>query len=133
MASFGRADLLWWVSKEREVRRLPAEQYFRALMSRDRRFDGKFFIGVRTTGIYCRPVCPAKTPLKRNVGFYPSAAAAEESGFRPCFRCRPETAPGTPAWQGTSATVTRALRLIQNGIVENEGMPALSARLGLGD
>ena len=73
---------------------------YQAMRSRDRRFDGRFFVGVHTTGIYCRPICPAPTPKLQNVDFYPCAAAAEEAGFRPCRRCRPETAPGTPAGSG---------------------------------
>ncbi len=86
---------------------------YRALKSRDSRFDGRFFTGVRTTGIYCRPICPARLPKLENVIFYRCAAAAEEAGFRPCKRCRPETAPGTPPWLGTSVTVERALRYIE--------------------
>jgi len=105
---------------------------YRALRSRDARFDGRFFIGVRTTGIYCRPVCPARTPFRKNVTFYACAAAAEAAGFRPCRRCRPETAPGTPAWTGTSATVSRALRLIGDGGLDEAGADALAARLGVG-
>ncbi|HWP66801.1 MAG TPA: Ada metal-binding domain-containing protein, partial [Candidatus Limnocylindria bacterium] len=77
----------------------PAHCY-RALRTRDRRFDGRFFVGVTTTGVYCRPICPARTPRPKNVRFFPCAAAAEEAGFRPCLRCRPETAAGTPAWNG---------------------------------
>ncbi|MFO0578744.1 MAG: AlkA N-terminal domain-containing protein [Polyangia bacterium] len=106
--------------------------FYRALCARDPRFDGRFFTGVRTTGIYCRPICPARTPLQRNVRFFPSAAAAETAGFRPCLRCRPETAPGTPAWVGSGATVARALRLIRGG-VDERGLPALAARLGIGE
>ncbi|MFO7610641.1 MAG: AlkA N-terminal domain-containing protein [Candidatus Krumholzibacteriia bacterium] len=105
---------------------------YRAVQARDRRFDGRFFTGVRTTGIYCRPVCPAVTPRARNVEFFACAAAAEQAGFRPCRRCRPETAPGTPAWQGTAATVTRALRLIGEGALDGRSVPDLAARLGLG-
>lgn len=107
---------------------------YRAVQARDPRFDGRFFTGVRTTGIYCRPVCPAVTPRARNVEFFACAAAAEQAGFRPCKRCRPETAPGTPAWQGSAATVTRALRLIGDGALDGEGgtVEALAARLGLG-
>ena len=82
---------------------------YRALVHRDARFDGRFFTGVKTTGIYCRPVCPARTPFSRNVVFFPTAAAAQEAGFRPCLRCRPETAPDMGAWRGTSNTVSRAL------------------------
>lgn len=106
---------------------------YRALSSRDSRFDGRFFIGVVTTGIYCRPVCPARTPRRRNVRFYPSAAAAAEEGFRPCRRCRPEAAPGTPAQAGTSAAVARALRLIGDGALDEHGVGRLAARVGLGD
>jgi AraC family transcriptional regulator of adaptative response / DNA-3-methyladenine glycosylase II len=106
---------------------------YRAVASRDPRFDGRFFTAVLTTGIYCRPVCPARTPRPGNVSFYPSAAAAAEAGFRPCRRCRPETAPGTPAWTGTGATVTRALRLIEQGALDAGSVEELAARLGLGD
>jgi AraC family transcriptional regulator of adaptative response / DNA-3-methyladenine glycosylase II len=111
---------------------LRPERCYRALVSRDSRFDGRFFVGVRTTGVYCRPICPARTPLRRNVRFFTCAAAAEEAGFRPCRRCRPETAPGTPAWVGSSATVTRALRLIASGSLDSEGVDALAERLGVG-
>ncbi len=111
---------------------LDADICYRALRSRDARFDGRFFIGVRTTGIYCRPVCPARTPFRKNVTFYACAAAAEAAGYRPCRRCRPETAPGTPAWAGTSATVSRALRLIGDGGLDEAGADELAARLGVG-
>jgi AraC family transcriptional regulator of adaptative response / DNA-3-methyladenine glycosylase II len=107
--------------------------FYRALLTKDRRFDGRIFFAVTTTGIYCRPICPARTPLRKNVTFFASAAAAEEAGFRPCLRCRPETSPGTPAWIGTSTTVSRALRLIAGGIVEQEGIPGLSERVGVGE
>jgi AraC family transcriptional regulator of adaptative response / DNA-3-methyladenine glycosylase II len=103
----------------------------RARLSRDSRFDGQFFIGVKTTGIYCRPICPANSPKKENVSFYPSAAAACEAGFRPCLRCRPECAPGTPAWSGTSTTVRRGLRLISEGALDEGSIEALSDRLGV--
>ena len=86
---------------------------YRAIVQRDARFDGRFFTGVKTTGIYCRPVCPARTPHSRNVVFFPTAAGAQEAGFRPCLRCRPETAPDLGAWRGTSNTVSRALNLIE--------------------
>ena len=91
----------------------------RARMARDRRFDGWFFTGVLTTRIYCRPTCPVKPARSRNVVFFPTAAAAERAGFRPCLRCRPEAAPGTPAWQGAAATVARALRLIASGFLDD--------------
>ncbi|MDJ0761200.1 MAG: Ada metal-binding domain-containing protein [Woeseiaceae bacterium] len=110
-----------------------AEQaiFERARLSRDARFDGRFFVGVRTTGIYCRPVCPANAPKRENIEFYPSAAAASEAGLRPCLRCRPETAPGTPAWLGTSTTVRRGLRLIESGALDNDGVDVLAERLGV--
>src|SRR5438105_360167 len=92
----------------------------RARIARDPRFDGAFYTGVRTTRIYCRPTCPVKPAKSRNVVFFPAAAAAERAGFRPCLRCRPETAPGTPAWQGAAATVARALRLIERGFLDGE-------------
>jgi AraC family transcriptional regulator, regulatory protein of adaptative response / methylated-DNA-[protein]-cysteine methyltransferase len=91
----------------------------RARIARDARFDGWFFTGVRTTRIYCRPTCPVKPAKSRNVVFFPTAAAAERAGFRPCLRCRPETAPGTPAWRGAAATVARALRLIEAGYLDD--------------
>jgi AraC family transcriptional regulator, regulatory protein of adaptative response / methylated-DNA-[protein]-cysteine methyltransferase len=91
----------------------------RARLARDRSFDGRFFTGVLTTRIYCRPTCPVKPAKSRNVVFFPTAAAAERAGFRPCLRCRPEAAPGTPAWLGTAATVTRALRLITRGFLDD--------------
>ncbi|MGH2809055.1 MAG: bifunctional transcriptional activator/DNA repair enzyme AdaA, partial [Actinomycetota bacterium] len=111
---------------------LELERCYQALKARDARFDGRFFTGVVTTGVYCRPVCPAPTPKAKNVRFFPSAAAAEAAGHRPCRRCRPETSPGTPAWAGTSATVSRALRAIADGTLEDEGIEGLSARLGVG-
>jgi AraC family transcriptional regulator of adaptative response / DNA-3-methyladenine glycosylase II len=104
----------------------------RARISRDARFDGKFFIGVKTTGIYCRPICPSRTSNSRNVRYYPTAAAAAEAGFRPCLRCRPEAAPGTPAWMGTSAVVRKALRLIDEGILDRGSVDDLANKLGLG-
>jgi AraC family transcriptional regulator of adaptative response / DNA-3-methyladenine glycosylase II len=103
----------------------------RARLSRDSRFDGQFFVGVKTTGIYCRPICPANAPKKENVSFYPSAAAACEAGFRPCLRCRPECAPGTPAWSGTSTTVRRGLRLISEGALDDGSIEQLADRLGV--
>ncbi len=111
---------------------LDPDIYYPAVQSRDARFDGRFFTGVKTTGIYCRPICPARTPLKKNLEFFACAAAAEEAGFRACRRCRPETAPGTPAWAGTSSTVTRALRLIDDGALDDGCVEDLSDRLGVG-
>ena len=111
---------------------LDVELCERARQARDPRFDGRFFIGVRTTGVYCRPVCPVKQPKAQNVRFYPSAAAAADAGFRPCLRCRPESSPGTSAWLGTAATVSRALRLINDGALDASGVEELAARLGIG-
>lgn len=104
----------------------------RARLSRDPRFDGRFFIGVTSTGIYCRPICPAPASKRAHVRYFPTAAAAAEAGFRPCLRCRPEAAPGTPAWQGTSATVNRGLRLIAEGALDDNDVETLAARLGVG-
>ena len=103
-----------------------------ARLRRDPAFDGLFFTAVRTTGIYCRPVCPVKQPLTRNVSYYPSAAAAERAGYRPCLRCRPETAPFCAAWKGTQATVERALRLIDQGALDRGSVAELADRLGVG-
>lgn len=102
----------------------------KAIASRDARFDGRFFTAVRTTGIYCRPSCPATTPRPHNVEFHPSSASAQEAGFRACRRCRPDTVPGSPEWDHRSDVVARALRLIGDGVIEREGMPGLAARLG---
>jgi AraC family transcriptional regulator, regulatory protein of adaptative response / DNA-3-methyladenine glycosylase II len=93
---------------------------YRAISTRDARFDGRIFIGVHTTGIYCRPICPARTPKRENVSFYPTASAAQEAGFRPCLRCRPESSPDLAAWRGTSNTVSRALALIAEGGLDGE-------------
>src|SRR5579872_1989547 len=106
--------------------------YERARLARDPRFDGRFFIGVTTTGIYCRPICPAPTLKEENVRYFPSAAAAAEAGFRPCLRCRPEASPGTPAWLGASATVSRALKLIGESALDDSGVDDLADRLGMG-
>jgi AraC family transcriptional regulator, regulatory protein of adaptative response / DNA-3-methyladenine glycosylase II len=104
----------------------------RARLARDARFDGKFFIGVLTTKIYCRPICRGRTSQEKNVRYFPSAAAAAEAGFRPCLRCRPECSPGTPAWAGTQNTVSRALRLISESGLEDGGVEALAEHLGVG-
>jgi AraC family transcriptional regulator of adaptative response / DNA-3-methyladenine glycosylase II len=110
---------------------LQSDIYERARLARDARFDGQFYVGVRTTGIYCRPICPANAPKRENITFFPSAAAASEAGFRPCLRCRPECAPGTPAWSGTSTTVRRGLRLISNGALDDGDVERLADRLGV--
>lgn len=111
---------------------LDFETCYSALRRRDSSLDGVVFVAVKTTGIYCRPVCRVRTPLARNVCFYPSAAAAERAGYRPCFRCRPETAPFCPAWKGTRTTVERALALIEAGALDSDGVDALATRLGIG-
>ena len=111
----------------------PAHCY-RILVTRDPRFDGRIFVGVTSTGIYCRPICPARTPKPENCRFFPTAAAAQASGFRPCLRCRPETAPGQGAWRGASNTVSRALRLIaEGGLDEEASVGSLAERLGVGE
>jgi AraC family transcriptional regulator of adaptative response / DNA-3-methyladenine glycosylase II len=110
----------------------PYTAWSRARRARDARFDGRFFVAVTTTGIYCRPVCPAPSPHERHVRYFESAAAAAEAGFRPCLRCRPEVAPGTPAWMGTPATVQRALRLIEGGVAEGVRVADLATALGVG-
>lgn len=104
----------------------------RARLSRDPRFDGKFFIGVIGSGVYCRSICPAPTAKEKNCRYFPTAAAAAEAGFRPCLRCRPECSPGTPAWLGTSTTVSRALRLIGESGLEDGGIENLAERVGVG-
>lgn len=106
--------------------------HYDSFCRRDPALDGVVFVAVKTTGIYCRPVCPARTPLARNVCFYPSAAAAERAGYRPCLRCRPETAPFCPAWKGTRTTVARALALIEAGALDSGNIDALAGRLGIG-
>ena len=106
---------------------------YRAITTRDARFDGRLFIGVRTTGIYCRPVCPARTPKRQNVTFHLSAASAQEAGYRPCLRCRPETSPDLAAWRGTSNTVSRALALIETGALDEDDVDSLAGRLGVGE
>jgi len=105
---------------------------WQAIYSRDRRFDGRFFAGVLTTGVYCRPICPVPLRKPANVRWYPSAASAEAAGFRPCRRCRPDTSPGTPAWLGTSAVVSRALKLISEGALDGGDVEVLAERVGLG-
>ena len=104
----------------------------RARLARDPAFDGLFFVAVRTTRIYCRPICPARHSLDRNVSFFPTAAAAERAGYRPCLRCRPETAPGSPAWLGTAATVSRGMRLIELGFLDTSTIAELARCLGVG-
>jgi AraC family transcriptional regulator of adaptative response / DNA-3-methyladenine glycosylase II len=106
------------------------DERYRAIQSRDRRFDGQFVTAVRSTGIYCRPSCPARTPKEANVTFYPTSAAAHEAGYRACKRCLPEAAPGSPAWDVRGDVAARAMRLIADGVVDREGVPGLAQRLG---
>ena len=102
-----------------------------ARLRRDAKYDGRFFTAVKTTGIYCRPVCGVKQPLTKNVSYFPTAAAAERAGYRPCLRCRPESAPFCPAWNGTRSTVERALKLIARGALDRGSVAGLADRLGV--
>ncbi|MGW5256230.1 AlkA N-terminal domain-containing protein [Streptomyces sp. NPDC004012] len=106
------------------------ERCVRAVQSKDARFDGWFFTAVLTTRIYCRPSCPVVPPKPENMTFYPSAAACQQAGFRACKRCRPDTSPGSPAWNERADLVARAMRLIGDGVVDREGVPGLARRLG---
>ncbi len=112
------------------IERLDPESCYRAVRSRDRRFDGVFYCGVRTTGIYCRPSCPARTPAAANVAFYPSPAAAQAAGFRACKRCLPDATPGSPDWDVAATAAGRAMRLIADGVVDREGVEGLAHRIG---
>jgi AraC family transcriptional regulator of adaptative response / DNA-3-methyladenine glycosylase II len=105
---------------------------YRAIETRDYRFDGRLFVAVTTTGVYCRPFCPAPTPKRENSRFFPTAAAAQEAGFRPCLRCRPETSPDLAVWRGSSNTVSRALGLIEAGALDEGNVETLATRLGVG-
>lgn len=105
----------------------------KARLSRDKRFDGRFFTCVHTTGIFCRPICPAPAPLEKNVTYLPSAAAAMAQGFRPCLRCRPEASPQSAAWKGTQTTASRAFQLVQDGYLAGHSVSELAARLGVGE
>jgi AraC family transcriptional regulator of adaptative response / DNA-3-methyladenine glycosylase II len=106
------------------------ERCYRAVQSKDTRFDGWFFTCVTSTGIYCRPSCPAMTPRRANVRFSPTAAAAQHAGFRACMRCRPDASPGSPAWNGRADAAARALHLIADGVVDRDGVAGLASRLG---
>lgn len=112
------------------VVRIDDEQSYRASASRDARFDGQFIVAVRTTGIYCRPSCPAITPKRHNMRFFPTAAAAQQAGFRACRRCLPDSVPGSPEWNLRADLAGRAMRLIGDGVVEREGVPGLASRVG---
>ncbi len=115
-----------------ELEELDHETCDRARLARDPLYDGRFFSGVRTTKIYCRPICPVRPAKSANVTFFKSAAAAEDAGFRPCLRCRPETAQGSPAWRGTATTVGRAMRMIEDGFLDDANVETLAERLGVG-
>jgi AraC family transcriptional regulator of adaptative response / DNA-3-methyladenine glycosylase II len=115
------------------MNQLDRQTCYAAVRRRDAAYDGVFFTAVNTTGIYCRPVCPAVPPKLENVEFMPSAAAAQAAGYRPCLRCRPELSPAHPAWHGTRSSVGRALRLIEAGAMNEGGVEELAARLGIGD
>jgi len=106
------------------------DQRYQVVVSKDARFDGVFFSGVTSTGIYCRPSCPAITPKRTHLRFYRSAAAAQEAGFRACKRCRPDAAPGSPEWNIRADVVARAMRLIADGVVDRDGIAGLAAGLG---
>lgn len=109
------------------------DRCYDAVKNRNADYDGLFFTGVSSTGIFCRPICPAVTPKPENCDFYPSAAAAIEAGFRPCLRCRPESAPNSPAWNGVKTTVKRALDLIDQGVLDHSAVTDLADRLGVTD
>ena len=109
---------------------LDTEACYRAVQSRDRRFDGVFYTAVRTTGIYCRPSCPARTPAARNVTFHPTSASAHASGYRACKRCLPDATPGSPEWDVAADVAGRAMRLIADGLVDREGVDGLARRVG---
>lgn len=115
-----------------DVEELDPQICDRARLARDPRFDGLFFSGVKSTKIYCRPICPVRPAKSKNVLFFKSAAAAEKAGFRPCLRCRPETAPGSPAWCGTATTVARAMRMIEAGFLDDASVEKLAGQLGIG-
>ena len=101
---------------------------YRAVVARDPRFDGRFFTGVTSTGIYCRPICPARTPARRNLRFFPHAGAAEAAGFRACRRCRPEASPGSPDWNARADLAARAVKLIADGYADEHGISGLARR-----
>ena len=106
------------------------DRCYQAAHSKDARFDGWFFCAVTSTGIYCRPSCPARTPKRENMRFYATAAAAQQAGFRACLRCRPDATPGSPEWNVRADVVARAMRLIRDGVVDREGVEGLAGRLG---
>lgn len=120
-------------SAPRANARLDHEACYQAVRRRDRRFDGRFYTGVKTTGIFCRPSCPARTPRSANVEFYAHAAGALDAGFRPCRRCRPELAPAHPEWNRRADLANKAMALIEQGVVDQEGVGGLATRLGVSE
>ncbi|HKA97269.1 MAG TPA: Ada metal-binding domain-containing protein, partial [Streptosporangiaceae bacterium] len=112
---------------------LDFEVCYRAVAARDARFDGRFFTGVTSTGVYCRPICPARTPARRNMRFFAHAGAAEAAGFRACRRCRPEASPGSPDWNARADLVARAVRLVADGYADEHGVGGLARRLAITD
>jgi len=128
-------ELRLWIGHSRGMKELTPDISYRALQARDPRFDGRLFVGVTSTGIYCRPICPARTPKRENCRFFPTSAAAQEAGFRACLRCRPEISPELACWRGTSNTVSRALALIAEGFLDREDgtVEALGTRVGMGE
>ncbi len=118
---------------ENDPQPLDQNQCRQARLARDARFDGLFFVGVKTTGIFCRPVCPATPPREHNVRYFPTALGALQAGLRPCLRCRPEAAPGSPAWRGVQTTLSRAVRMIDNGEWHEQTLPEFAERLGVSD
>src|SRR3954471_9525285 len=109
---------------------LDEDRCYRAVLGRDRRFDGVFYTAVKTTGIYCRPSCPAVTPQRKNARFFVTAAAAQAEGFRACRRCRPDLTPGSPEWDVEADVAGRAMRMIADGVVERDGVAGLASRAG---
>ncbi len=109
------------------------EASYQAILNRDRTKDGKLFVCVKTTGIFCRPICPARKPKPENCEFTPSAVHASMMGYRPCKRCRPESLPNSPAWEGTKATITKALKLIENGALDRDTLEGLATSCGMGE
>lgn len=105
----------------------------KARLSRDPRFDGKFFTAVKTTKIYCLPICPATTPKEKNVTYFATAVEAANAGYRPCLRCRPDSAPGSPAWKGVNTTLEKAIKLINDGALQDSSLEELANQLGIGD
>ncbi|MBW8192235.1 helix-turn-helix domain-containing protein [Neiella marina] len=120
-------------TKQSLVNTLTDEQCRQARLARDARFDGRFFVAVKTTGIFCRPICPASPPLEENVSYFAHAATALHQGFRPCLRCRPDSAPQSYAWRGVETTVQRAIALINQGALQHQTLAKLSERLGVSD